>query len=359
MRAYIVDYRRRKNKQSFALPSSIGATLALAVALVALPTAANAHDSDPIDLGSAGSFAVLSGSAITNTGDTFLSGTAGGHMGSYPTGTFSDNGELDATGEIFIQAEDILTQAKSDLHDAYHQVASLEPTETITTDLGGHTLTPGVYVSGHASLGLTGTLTLDGDGDPSAVFVFQAGSTLTTASNSEVLLIGGAQASNVFWQVGSSATFGTYSNFAGTVLAFTSITATTDATFEGQLLAQNGAVTMDTNTIVNNFSVQEESTTPEEPSNGSPGNPPPGPEEPTVPESGPESGPESVPPVVSEGDKPRLDTPEAPEPAPGEETIDGGVLPDTDRIGWGAALAAGVGASALGAASYTVYRRRI
>jgi LPXTG-motif cell wall-anchored protein len=133
---------------------------------------------------------------------------------------------------------------------AYDDAAGRTPATTVSADLGGQTLVPGVYNSA-AALALTGTLTLDGQNDPDAVFIFQAGSTLTTASSSNVALINGAQACHVFWQVGSSATLGTNSNFTGHVLALTSITATTGATINGQLLARNGAVTLDTNTITN------------------------------------------------------------------------------------------------------------
>jgi hypothetical protein len=118
----------------------------------------------------------------------------------------------------------------------------------VSADLGGQRLTPGVYRSA-SSLGLTGALTLDGQGNANAVFVFQAGSTLTTASASSVNLVNGAQTCNVFWQVGSSATLGTASSFRGSILALTSITATTGATVDGRLLARNAAVTLDTNTI--------------------------------------------------------------------------------------------------------------
>ncbi len=115
-------------------------------------------------------------------------------------------------------------------------------------ELGGLTLNSGVYKSA-SSLLLTGSLTLDAQGDPNAVWIFQAGSTLTTASSSVVNLVGGAQASNIFWQVGSSATLGTYTNFAGSILALTSITVTTGATVDGRVLAIDGAVTLDSNTI--------------------------------------------------------------------------------------------------------------
>lgn len=120
----------------------------------------------------------------------------------------------------------------------------------LTGDIGGQTLTPGVYRAA-SSLGITGNLILDAQGNPDATWVFQIGSTLTTASsNSNVILVGGAQASNVFWQVGSSATLGTNTNFAGIVMAQASITANTNANVNGKLLARTGAVTMDGNQVI-------------------------------------------------------------------------------------------------------------
>lgn len=115
-------------------------------------------------------------------------------------------------------------------------------------DLGGLTLVAGVYCFS-SSAQLTGTVTLDAQGDPDAVFIFQIGSTLTTASGSNVNLVNGAQACNVVWQVGSSATLGTATTFRGNILALQSITLNTDATVEGRALARNGAVTMDSNTV--------------------------------------------------------------------------------------------------------------
>jgi hypothetical protein len=115
-------------------------------------------------------------------------------------------------------------------------------------DLGGKTLIAGVYCFS-SSAQLTGTLTLDAQGNANAVFIFKIGSTLTTASGSSVLLINGGTLCNVFWQVGSSATLGTTTSFAGNILALTSITLTTGATVTGRALARNGAVTLDTNTV--------------------------------------------------------------------------------------------------------------
>jgi hypothetical protein len=116
---------------------------------------------------------------------------------------------------------------------------------------------PGLYTAS-SSIGLTGPLTLDAQGDPGAVFIFQVGSTLTTASNSSVVLTNGAQACNVFWQIGSSATLGTDTRFAGTVLALTSITANNGASVDGRLLARNGAVTLDRNVITPAFCARQE-----------------------------------------------------------------------------------------------------
>jgi hypothetical protein len=197
------------------------------------------------DLGTADSFAVLGGSTVTNTGPSVISGDLGVSPGSAVTGFppgIVTNGTIHA-------ADAVASQAQDDTTTAYNDLAG-QPCDSNRTgqDLGGLTLTSGVYCF-DTSAQLTGTLTLDAQGDPNAVFVFQIGSTLTTASGSRVNLINGAQACRVFWQVGSSATLGTTTDFVGNVLADTSITANTGATVQGRLLAQNGAVTLDTNTI--------------------------------------------------------------------------------------------------------------
>ncbi|MBA3233358.1 MAG: DUF3494 domain-containing protein [Propionibacteriales bacterium] len=210
--------------------------------LVALVGGAQAA-ATAVPLGTADSFAVLAGAGITNTGPT----TVNGDIGTFPTTTITGTATLTVTGANH-GGDAVTQQAKTDLVTAYNNAAGQGPASPIVADLGGQTLTPGVYNSA-SSIGLTGALTLDAGGNPSAVFVFQAGSTLTTASASSVNLINGAQSCNVFWQVGSSATLGTGSSFRGTILALTDITVATGATVDGRVLARNGAVTLDTNTI--------------------------------------------------------------------------------------------------------------
>jgi hypothetical protein len=212
-----------------------------AVAVFAAAPAAHAAQA-PVGLGTAGSFAVLAGSGITNTGPTTITGD----VGTFPTPSETGFASITLTGTN--HAGDAVTQAaKNDLVTAYNDAFGRTPVTNVPVELGGSTLAAGVYTS--PSLGLTGTLTLDAAGDPSAEFIFQAGSTLITASNSRVVLINGANPCHVVWQVGSSATFGTGTQFAGDVLAQISITAVTGATFQGRLLARDGAVTLDTNTI--------------------------------------------------------------------------------------------------------------
>jgi type VI secretion system secreted protein VgrG len=221
----------------------VAALVALGVGLVAvLPIVGADAAQAPVGLGTATSFAVLAGSGITNTGSTTISGDVGTH----PTPSMTGFDTVTVTGAKH-PADAVALQAKNDLTTAYNTAAAATPTTAVATELGGRTLTPGVY--GADTHGITGVLTLDTLGDPNAVFIFQASSTLITASNSSVIVLDGAVACNVYWQVGTSATLGTASRFIGTVLASTSITATNAATIQGRLLAQTGAVTLDTNTI--------------------------------------------------------------------------------------------------------------
>lgn len=209
----------------------------------------------PVLLGTAGSFAVLAGSTVTNTGPSLIRGDLGVSPGTAVTGF--PPGEV-VSGTIHA-ANGVADQAQLDLVTAYNDAAGRSATATVTADLGGQTLVSGVY-SG-PTLGLTGTLTLDAQGVPGAVFIFQAGSTLITETTSRVSLVNGAQACNVYWQVGSSATLGTGSVFAGTILALTAITATTSASVSGRLLAREAAVTLDSNNVTRPTCAQTTTTT--------------------------------------------------------------------------------------------------
>jgi cell division septation protein DedD len=224
------------------------ATMALGLVVVASLMAltlarASGAAATAVPLGAAGSFAVLAGAGVTNTGPT----TVNGDVGTFPTTTVTGAGSMTINGTNH-GGDGVTQQAQTDLVTAYNNAAAQGPTNPIVADLGGQSLSPGVYNSA-SSIGLTGALTLNAGGDPNAVFVFQAGSALTTASASSVVLVNGAQSCNVFWQIGSSATLGTGSTFRGTVIALQSITVTTGVTVDGRVLARNGAVTLDTDTI--------------------------------------------------------------------------------------------------------------
>jgi hypothetical protein len=196
-------------------------------------------------LGTAQSFAVLGGSTVTNTGASTITGDLGVSPGSAITGFPPGI----VTGGSIHAADAVATSAQSDVTTAYNALASQACTADLTgQDLGGRTLTAGVYCFS-SSAQLTGTLTLDAQGNSSAVFIFKIGSTLTTASGSSVTVTNGGSLCNVFWQVGSSATLGTTTSFRGNILALTSITLTTGAGVTGRTLARNGAVTLDTNTV--------------------------------------------------------------------------------------------------------------
>jgi hypothetical protein len=217
-------------------------------ALAGFPLQAKAE----VVLGTAGNFAVLGGSTVTNTG---LSVIVGGNVGVSPGSAITGFPPGIVVPPFTTHAADaVALQAQNDLTTAYNTAAGLTPTQNLTgTNLGGLTLTPGVY-SFSSSAQLTGTLTLNDEGNPNAQFVFQIGSTLTTASNSSVVTINGGTmpGCDVFWQVGSSATLGTGTAFEGHILALTSITMNTGASIlDGSALARNGAVTLDDNLIGN------------------------------------------------------------------------------------------------------------
>jgi hypothetical protein len=199
----------------------------------------------PVPLGAATNFAVLAGSTLTNTGATTITGDIGVSPGTavtgFPPGTV--NGAMHA-------GDSAAAQAQIDLTTAFNDAAGRSVgTVTVSGNLGGRTLTPGLYKSTSSLAISSGDLTLDGQGDSNAVFIFQMASTLTTTAGRQVILSGGAKASNVFWQVGSAATLGTTSVFKGTILADQSITLNTGAALDGRALARIAAVALDANTI--------------------------------------------------------------------------------------------------------------
>jgi hypothetical protein len=223
--------------------------IALAMACMAAPGTLLAAGPAPVDLKSAAHFAVLATSTTTTTGG----GIINGDVGLYPVG--SQGIHPDKINGTIYNGDPIAAQAQLDLTAAYNDAAGRFINQITLTDgenIGGQTLAPGLYWSA-SSVQITGDVTLDAGGDPDAVWIFQIGSTLVTADGgagdpaSRVILTGGAQARNIFWQVGSSATLGAYSVFAGTVMASSSITMMIGSTTDGRALAQNGAVTFDGN----------------------------------------------------------------------------------------------------------------
>ncbi len=203
-----------------------------------------------VSLGSSAStFAIFAGSSVTNTGATTITGdlglSPGTSIGGFPPGILNGVQHIN---------DDITTQAKLDITAAYNDAAGRTSTDIVTLsgNMGGLTLTPGLYKSTSSLAISSGDLTFDAKGNADAVFIIQIATTLTTTSGRQVKLRGGAVASNIFWQVGSSATFGTTSVFKGTVIAMQSITFNTGASLEGRAFARTGAVTMAGNTIVEN-----------------------------------------------------------------------------------------------------------
>jgi uncharacterized protein (TIGR03437 family) len=197
----------------------------------------------PVNLGSDAAFAILAGTSVTVTGGGSISGNIGispgtAYVGGTPPVTIK--GTLFAGGPVAAQAQLDLTAAYNDA--AGRTVAPI----TVAGNLGGMTLTPGLYKSTSSLAISSGDLTLDAQGNANAVWIFQIASTLTTTSGRRVILAGGAQAANIFWQVGSSATIGTTSVFQGNILAAASISMLTGSTLSGRALASSGAVTVDT-----------------------------------------------------------------------------------------------------------------
>lgn len=237
---------KRTPKQSFGLLLTM-----VLLATPALPAVAMAAT---VGLGTSSTYGVLAGETITNTGATTVGGSAGGDLGLYPGSSFPGLAQVTRSGSVHL-ADTAASQAKDALTTAYNDAAGRTPVTTIPTELGGQTLSPGVYDSQSGTFQITGTLTLDAGNNPDPVYVFLTSSSLVTAPDSTVSLINGALPCRVFWKVGSSATLGTNSHFVGHIFALTSIAAQTGATVQGQLLARNGSVTLDTNTITNGVCV--------------------------------------------------------------------------------------------------------
>ena len=230
---------------------SVATSIAVALLLLA-QTNAEAQGSK-VNLGSAGRFAVLAGSEITSTPTSSINGDVG--LSPSARSKIAGLTPVEVNGSIFA-ADDggaiatMLTDAKGDLTIAYNDAAgrTLAPIDVANADLGGRTLAPGLYKSS-GTLNITGNLTLDAEGNPDAVFIFQIASSLTTAAGSQVILVRGANAENIFWQVGTSAALATTTSFKGTILADQSISLSTGATLLGRALARIGAVTLDSNSV--------------------------------------------------------------------------------------------------------------
>jgi uncharacterized repeat protein (TIGR02543 family) len=204
-----------------------------------------------INLGSAGNFAVLAGSGVSNTGVTTH---IIGDVGAFPTATMNGLLAGNVDGILYTAADPIVGLAKTALTTAYNDAQSRSLNAiSLPGQLGGLTLAPGLYVnsstSGISGTGANGILTLDAGGDANAVWIFKMGSTLVTDAGTSIVLAGGAQAKNIYWSVGTSATLGTNSIFYGNILADQAITLTTGATLYGRALTRIAAVTLDSSTI--------------------------------------------------------------------------------------------------------------
>jgi hypothetical protein len=227
-------------------------TFFVGTALILLPAEVMAG-TPTVNLGSLSRFAVLAGSAVTSVPTSAIRGD----VGISPAARSNITGltPVEVNGSIFA-ADDggavaaMLTQAQGDLTTAYNDAAgrSLDAVDVADADLGGRTLFPGLYKSS-GTLAITGNLTLNAKGDPNAVFIFQMASTLTTSPGSQVILAGGANEGNIFWQVGTSASLGTTTIFKGNILADQSIALATGASLDGRALARIGAVTLQSNAI--------------------------------------------------------------------------------------------------------------
>jgi len=224
--------------------------MVLVVLAVATITTGVAHAADQasVNLGTAANFGVLAATTVTNTGVTTVHGDLGLYPGSsvtgFPPGTVTGTQHINDT---------VAALAQADLTTAYNNLAGRTGATNVSGNIGGTTKTPGLYKSTSSLEISSGDLTLDAQGNASAIFIFQIASTLTTTTDRKVILTNSANAFNVFWQVGSSATIGTNSTFKGNILALTSITLNTGASLDGRALARTGAVTLDTTSVIPEF----------------------------------------------------------------------------------------------------------
>jgi hypothetical protein len=246
-----VNRRNGRRLGGNALPLSLFACVLISALLLASSALAATAT---VELGSAASFSVLGGSTITNTGPTTMSADLGLSPGSSVTGAPQVLGQTHVDDAVAIAAKTALTTA-------FNEAAARPSSGSAGTDLSGQEFTAGVRSASSSLLLSSGTVTLNAQGNANAVFIFQIGSTLTTHAGTTVLLINGAQACNVFWEVGSSATIGAATHFVGTIMAHESITAATGATFNGRLLAQTAAVTLEDNTITTSACAASEGET--------------------------------------------------------------------------------------------------
>jgi hypothetical protein len=200
-----------------------------------------------VNLGTAANFGILASATVTNTGLTTLTGenlglSPGSSVTGFPPGVVVPPAVMDVT-------DTTAAQAQLDATIAYNYMAALPNAAALPAELSGLTVTPGLYKNASAVSLTSGNFTLDAQGNSNAVFIFQIGSSFVTLGNTHIILAGGAQAKNVFWQVGSSATLGTYSFFDGTIIAYSSVTVNTGVNLVGRVMALNGAVTLDTDII--------------------------------------------------------------------------------------------------------------
>lgn len=230
--------KARRKKFTYATIISMVATSLMAIT-TPLASAAVA-----ISLGQANNFAVLAGGGISNTGAT----TIQGDIGLYPTVNYADSGTVSLTGSYHF-GDTTAIRAKVDLATAYTLAVAAAPASVSTGDLGGQTLVPGIYVN-PTGLVVTGTLTLDAQGNSNAVFILQTPAALNTASSSQINIVNGGQACNVFWQVGSTTSLGANSDFKGTILTNSNFAGGANARVLGRILSIGGSVALNANSII-------------------------------------------------------------------------------------------------------------